>query len=143
MAITLPRTYMRTVLAGLSGDFVEWSDGFNFQNIPQTIIDRAYFIETGFVTSGPANQLAHEFNYPLTLRVFFEGTRDPQAKIDEALQEGDNILSVVLDPTQRLGQAEDIKDVYLTNLTVNPLDETNDNAVILQMSFNFTIIDCF
>ena len=141
MALIKPLTYMRTQLDSLG--YSEWSDGFNFENIPSSIIDGAYHLEVGIISSQSANQRAHQFSFPVVLRVFLKGFSDPKSAIDDALLRGDNILGAVLSEANRLTQAEDIKDVVPNSITVQELSASNDNSVILQMEFVFNIYQCF
>lgn len=141
MALIRPLPYMRTRLNALG--YSEWRDAFNAENIPASIIDGAYHLQMGTVTGGPANQLRHQFDFPVVLRVFFKGYNDPTGAVDDVLLRGDTILESVLDKANRLTQAEDIKDVYCTSVQALALAGSNDNSIILQMEFVFNIYECF
>ena len=136
MSLSSVRSYFRTVMDGLG--YEEWTDGFNVENIPQTIKDRTYHLETGFIDSGPANQLTHQFDYSITVRAFFKGYNEPAAAIDLAILASEGILAVALDPANRLGLS--IKDISPGSIQVQPRDFTNDNDVVLIMEFNADII---
>lgn len=123
--------------------YTEWTDGFNTENIPASIINESYHIETGTIIGGPANQRAHQFQFPVIMKVFLRGYNDPASAIDDALLRGDDILASVLAPTNRIAQAEDIKDISPGTISIEPLDATNDNSVVLTIEFNFNIYDCF
>jgi hypothetical protein len=69
------RAFFRTRLDGLG--YTEWTDGFNIENIPSTVLDMSYHLAVGDIRSGPANQLLHVFDYPLTVSIFLKGFRDP------------------------------------------------------------------
>ena len=141
MSFTAPRPYMRDLMDTLN--YREWTDGFNFENIPSTIFDESYHLETGLVSGLPANQVVHQFDFPLTLRVFLKGFRDPASAIDDALLRADEINASVLSPSNRLSETTGIKDVVPGTVQVLPYDTTNDNAVILEMVFNFNLIECY
>jgi len=134
------RGQFRGVMDGLG--FREWSDGFNFENIPSSILDKAYHIEVGTITSGPSDHQAHRFLMPMTLRVFFKGYRDPSFAIDDALTNANTILGGLLAPGFRL-QVNDLKDIRPTSINALPLQLTNDNAVILEMGFVAYLIYLF
>lgn len=141
MALTKPLNYIRTQMNLLS--YNEWEDSFNVENIPSSILDEAYHVEVGLITSQAANHHAHQFTFPVILRVFLKGYLNPKAAVDDALARGDDILESLLLPANRLGQAQDIKDVIPSSIQVLPLSATNDNAVILQMEMNFNLYDYF
>lgn len=136
MSMTEVRTYFRARLNALN--YREHPDGFNFENIPQTILDRSYHLEIGLITGSTANQETHNFSYPLTIRIFLKGFRDPAAKIDDAIGQAEVILADVLKPSNRLGVT--IKDVVPDTVQVIPLDGTNDNDMILQMDFTTNLV---
>lgn len=141
MSLTGPKTYLRTALDVVG--FREHDDGFASDNIPSTIIDGSYHLEIGTITSGPANQIHYVFTFPVTVRLFFKGYADPKGTIDQVLEQGDNVLKEVLKTSERLGQIDGIKDVIPSSIQVIPLDGTNDNSMILEMEFQFNIIECF
>jgi len=137
MSLVSVRPYFRARLDSLN--YVEWTDGFNIENIPQTILNNSYHLAIETIDSGPANQLHHEFTFPVTLRVFLRGYRDPAAAIDDAISQAETILAEVLSPSNRLGT--EIKDVTPESIDVRALADSNDNDIVLEMVFN-TVIDC-
>lgn len=136
MSLSAVRSYFRTRLDGLG--FEEWTDGFNTENIPQTIKDQTYHLGVGFISAERPNQLATRFTYPVEVRVFFLGYNDPADAIDTAISASEDIMNDLLDPLNRLGT--DIKDVFIGSIQVLPRDESNDNDVILVMEFNADIV---
>jgi len=136
MSLSSVRQYFRDRLDPLG--FEEHTDGFNFDNVAQTISEGVYILEVGNIDGSRANQLTHEFIYPLTIRIIFFGANDPRSTIDRAILASEDILASVLSPANRLGI--EIKDVFPGTITVEPRSESNDNDVILVMSFNADII---
>jgi hypothetical protein len=135
MSLSQVRSLFRTRLDGLG--YREWPDGFNFENIPDTILDRSYHIETGLISGTSANQTVHNFSYSISLRVFLKGYRDPAAAIDDAVSQAETILADILSPSVRLSTT--IKDIVPDTITVEPFDISNDNDVILKMDFTADI----
>lgn len=137
MSLASVRPYFRARLNAL--DYTEWTDGFNFQNIPQTILDKSYHIEVGTVAGTKVGQLVTEIEFPVVVRVFFQGYRDPASTIDAALLAGDDILAEVLIESNAFG--ETIKGVFLDTINVNEYDGSDDNDVILELNFT-AVLDC-
>lgn len=135
MSFTAVRSFFRTRLDGLG--YQEWTDGFNFDNIPSSTLDGTYHLTTGTITGGPSNSIVHEFDYSITVRVFFRGELDPASAIDDALAEAETIHADILAPANRLGTA--IKDIEPGTVDALPQDVSNDNNVILEMVFNANI----
>jgi hypothetical protein len=122
--------------------FKEWRDGFNSENIPSTLLDGSFHFEYGPISSGPANQRAHQFTMSFTIRVFFKGYRDPYQGIDESLVDADEILAELLSPQIRLSQPC-IKDIRPVSIQPIPLQNTNDNALILEMNFQSILFSVY
>jgi len=135
MSLSAVRTYFRDRLDSL--DYNEWTDGFNFDNIPETISTDTYHLTTGVISVERSNHLVNRFTYPVTIRVFFLGYNNPAEAIDTAISASEDILADILSPANRLGTS--IKDVFPSTITVEPRAESNDNSVILVMEFNADI----
>lgn len=131
------RGFFRTQIDALG--YREWEDGFNRNNIPATVIDRAYHLQIGRIVSAPANQLHHVFSFPIKVSVHRKGFRNPSVAIDQTLADAQNIMSVILAPETRL-QTNGLKDIRPTSVEVVPLSESNDNAVIVEIEFSSVLI---
>jgi hypothetical protein len=137
MSITAVLPFFRARLDSL--DYTEHEDALNFENIPQTILNEKYHLEVGPILSGPANQLDHDFEYPVTVRVFLRGFVDTNSLRDDAISRAELILEEILKPSNRLGTT--IKDVVPNNVEILPIAASNDNDMILQLDFT-SIIKC-
>jgi hypothetical protein len=130
------RPYFRTKLNALG--YNEWKDGFNFENIPSNRLDRSYHIATPSGSRrGAYSQASQEIEQDVEVRVFFKGHRDPAAMIDLAMEKYQDLLESVLGK-DRLGCS--IKNIYLNTMQILPLNQTNDNGVILEVTFTCLII---
>lgn len=114
--------------------YTEWRDGFNFENLPSSILDRSYHIESGEIESTSSNHQVHEFNCPITVRLFLKGYLDPVQAIDDAYTDVESILAALLSPDDRLGT--DVFDVVPGNIAIVPLATSNDNSLIVEMVFS-------
>lgn len=135
------RSYFRTRMVALG--YKEWKDGFNFENIPSTLLSRnkMFHIESPSASRSDAYDMqSQDVDQDITLRVFLKGYRDPASAIDDALSTEDTILEDILDSDNRLGAT--LKNVYFNNSQILPLDETNDNAVILEINLICRIVLC-
>jgi hypothetical protein len=134
------RGFFRTRLDGLG--YNEWTDGFNIENIPSTVLDKSYHLAVGPIRSGPANQMHHVFDYPIVVSLFFKGFRDPSSAIDSSLDSAQDVLNDILDPAQRL-QTNGLKDIRPNGILVRPLAGSNDNTVVVEISFNVVMLYAF
>lgn len=132
------RDYFRKILNPLG--LKEWREGFAINNIPSNIYDRAYHLETGIVSGGPANQCDQETNTNITVRVFLKGYRDTTEAIEKALGIGEIIVKKAINVANRTG-SHPVKNVFYNQMITLPLDAVeNDNAVILEMDFTVLVI---
>jgi len=136
MSISNVRSFYRTQLETLGFD--EWTDGFNFENIPSTILDKSFHIDVEPSTGGVINQHAQNVDMPVIIRVFRKGFRDPSNGIDLALLDVETIICAILAPSVRL--SSDIKNVVLEGFSVNPLADSNDNAIMVEINFTNNLI---
>jgi len=137
--LTQIRPYFRARLNGLS--LREWKDGFNFENIPSTLLDKSYHIE---MPSGARldafDMSSNDITQDVVVRVFFKGFRNPTDAIDAAVLKYEQILEEVLESENRIGVQ--IKNIFFNSSQILPLSDSNDNAVILEITFSCLIIIC-
>ena len=136
MSLTNVRSYFRTRLDSLG--YNEWTDGFEFEEIPETVLDRTYHLTVGTLSLNNANHTVNDINYPMTVRLYLKGFRDPATAIDESISEGETIICDLTKVTN--ANAVGVKDVQFVSLEPTPKDETNDNIVLLVMSFNARVV---
>lgn len=138
MSFDTLRPYIQSRLRVVDPDLTEWEDAFNIENIPASILDKAWHLTFGaFLYVGTAHN-CFAYQCPITLRLFLKGYRTPQLGVDSALFFSESITKEVCKPSQRLTQAK-IKNVLPTSINIRELAQDNDNTVILEMGFNFNV----
>lgn len=139
MSLSDVRPFFRTRFEGLG--FTEHQDAFSVNNIGEAVLDDSFHIESGVVSS--VNEpLTHIFTYPILVRIFKKGFADPIDALDAIDQTRADILDDILDPANRL-QTTGINNVEFIDSSTLPLDDSNDNAIVLELNFNATVILCF
>lgn len=126
------RLYFRNKLNELG--YKEWQDGFNFENIPLTLLNKSYHIETNRGTGTRLNQYDLEHEQTLTLRFFLKGYRNPAQAVDEAHVEIEKILKKILLCLDRVTQPR-IKNISYNNYLIEKFDDSNDNSLIVTLEF--------
>lgn len=140
MSLTSVVPLYRTQMDGLG--YEEWTDAFNVENIPSTILDGAYHIEVGSGDGAVINQHVLNTNFPIVLRLFRRGFRDPASMRDEMLGELQTIVCDILAPSVRLSSG--VKNIVFNGWVLSPLSDTNDNSIMLEMNFtNIVILEGF
>ena len=136
MSLSNVRPYFRTILDNLN--YSEWKDGFNFENIPQSILDRSYHLGPPSITGIKNNQLDQELNASITIKIHIKGYLDPALAIDTAVQEGEEVIKESVLSTNRIGIP--IKNVIFESMEIEPLNQNDDNSVTISMDFTCFVI---
>lgn len=140
MSFTKVRPYFRTRMNSLG--YKEWKDGFASDNVPDTIYDKAYHLSTNSpVTSLSKTQQALDSLFPMTVRLFLKGYRDPASAIDKAFELGQAIVCDVIKPSNSNGTQ--IHTVNWLSMLPIQLADSNDNDVILELEFECRILTDF
>lgn len=136
------RTYCRSRMDSLG--YKEWTDGFNFENIPSSLQNRAYHLELEEATDSQLNIDNLITTVPVRVRVQMAGFRDPKTKIDQAAVLSNSIVAEFMSPENRLTQTtsdgEKVLNVMFKSKVIEPLGTSNDNTMRLNMLFDFMVI---
>ncbi len=132
MAITDVRQYFKDRMYALG--YNEWTDAFNIENIPSSILDKSFHVESGAIASSASNHQPHRFDCSITTRLFLKGYNNPSEAVDDAYVHCEDILGEILSPSNRLGT--NVHDVQPVSIAVDPLTASNDNSVVLIIIFN-------
>lgn len=141
MGLADVRPFFRERLEGLG--YTEHNQPFEPDEVGANIVDGAFHIETGTISTGPANQRSHTFDYPLTIRIYKTGYSDILEAYDAALEGADTILADLLQPSVRLGNVVGIKDIIPNSVQPTALNATNDNVVVVVMVVTARLELCF
>lgn len=141
MSLSLVRPYFKARMEALG--YQEWPDGFNFENIPDSILDQSFHVELRQVNPEGLDSPSHlELRVPVTVRVYLKGYRYPADAIDSAMVRLDDIYKEILKPTNRLSGTGGLRNVLPTAASVDPLNAENDNAVVLVLGFECFVEIC-
>lgn len=138
MSLSLVRPYFRTRMTSLA--FVEHEDGFNSANIPSTLLDRSFHISSPSISPVDQNQELIVLEVETVIRFFLKGYRSPADAIDNAMIEEQAILKSVLAAANRTTTL--IKNVVFGGSTKEQMADTNDNSVLVTMTFNASVMFC-
>lgn len=139
MSLQHVRPYFRNRAVEIWGSEKEWKEPFNVNNIPSTIIDGSFNVELLTGSGVKQNQTDLEIQFPVKVRYFKKGYRDPQAGLDLATAAADSYIRQALKHSTRL-VGEGIKNVQLTAFDFVRLNESNDNLIMVEMDFTALVI---
>lgn len=129
--------YCRDRLTSLG--LAEWTDAFNSENIPRTLLDDTFHIEIGTVSRKFEHHDNIEINVPLTIRTFGRSFVDTGEGRDNAISLADTIIDEFVKAENRLNDT-DIKTIQFDNMNLNALNESNDNSLVLVLDFTALIV---
>lgn len=127
------REYARSRLDVLGYD--EWSDGFDFKDIPLTKLDESYHLELGSVRGVSNNQTSLVMECPFTVRLFISPSGDPKSLIDQGIDVADTVIADLMKSSNRTLYSG-LQNIGFVGMTIEPLDQNNDNGVIIRIEFN-------
>ncbi len=133
------RPYVKARMLTVDPEFSEWTDAFNVENVPNTIIEKAWHLMFDPASAVSLNQTGLLYDCPITIRVHFKGYREPQDAVDLGVQNAEAIIREFVKHVNRLTQTS-IKNVTSTGWNLEPLAASNDNIVVLVLSFNLEIL---
>ncbi len=129
--------YARARMVALK--YVEWSDGFNFKDIPKNSLNKSFHVELTEASGSGNIQDNQDIAVPFTVRIFSAATGDPKAKIDADLARTDTVIAEFVKAANRLTQAV-VKTVTFVRMQVEPLDRSNDHGTIIKIEFKALVI---
>lgn len=128
------RPFLREVVTDLG--FTEWPDGFNFENIPENISEKAYHILTPSGDGGPISMHDQQVSVVNQIRIFRKGFRDPGEAIDTIMSDLDNVICDLFHPEHRFNGH---LNITLDGFEINPLSDSNDNSVVATLNVNVKV----
>lgn len=139
MSLINARQYFRTKLKSIG--YKEWSDPLNVENIPSTILDKAFHIEHPSIDPISINQQSLDINHRINIKTFYKGFSEPQLAMDKALTELERILQAVMPAVSRLN-ISNVKNIIFQGAFPRALSQSNDNVVVLELNFVcLTVLD--
>jgi hypothetical protein len=113
--------------------FREWRDGFVFENIPETILDKSFHVYLETISGSPIDQKDQSLTGLVVIRVFFRGYRDVTEAIDESISSTEAIVKEVCKVSNRT--SEGLLNVVFDGVDYEPLTAQNDNSVLVTLRF--------
>lgn len=139
MSITLVKPYFSSKLT--TAGFEEWLDGFGEDNIPSTLLDKAFHQRIISVDGRGVNQETIEFLVLHEVKVFFKGFDDPMQAIDQSLVDCQDLITSIVNFKDVADS--NIKGIYFDSLSIDPMDAVvNDNIIIARLRFSVRVYNC-
>lgn len=123
MSLASVRSYFRTNLEALN--YKEWRDYINFENIPGTIVDQSYHLETVSIAGDTADQQVYTFQMTINVRLFRRSYNDTVATHELLITAIEGVHAKILNVVNRT--SGNLFDLIPGVATIEPLGDTTDN----------------
>lgn len=138
MSLTSVVPYFRTAMNSLN--HTEWKDAFSDDNIPSTLMDRAYHILVSETNNIKQNQDLIELEQAVSVKLYVKGYRTTSDGRDRAITYQENVIKEILETDRRAASYSGIKNVKYTGGGLTELSQDNDNLIRITLNFNCHVI---
>lgn len=113
---------------------IEWTDAFNYENIPANLMNGSFFIEApNFQAVKPIQHRDQEISAQVEIKFFIKGYRTPKEAMDKSVEKAESLIREVLKPTNRMSGC--LKNVTLNSVNIEPFAASNDNLIMVTNSY--------
>jgi len=123
------RTYIKDRISEVDPSLKEWTDVFNMENIPETIIDNAYHIKIGSMDIRRDDGVLNS-EVDIEINLFKKGYRSPQDAHDE-LFDSSVLINLCLSDISKYNSTY-VRD-YNPEIIEPFFFSTNDNLIIIKV----------
>lgn len=139
MSLTKVRPLFRSTIDALG--YKEWRDYINFENIPSTLFDKSYHLQTDSIGGSTASQLVYTFSFDLNVRLFRKSYNDTVEVHEQLISDVENIHTNLLELITRT--RGDVFDIVPTSTTFDPLFNDVDNWQMATVGYSVIVKMCF
>lgn len=124
--------------------FLWWSDPFNFENVPATLIDKSFHLEiSGEIEQAEKNLKGAVFALPYKVSYVVKGFRDVDQGHTEALNLGEQIIKHFLKGQLKLKNKGIVNINLSQGLVLSAKAASNDNLVLGELILLPTVMLCY
>lgn len=139
MSLKPIRQYFVDRIYSLDTEYQEHTDAFNTENIGGLTLDKAYHIFYGSVQTSALNHLTTKDVVSTTLSIFTRGYQNPNEALDDAMDFANHLRLECMKP-KFANTGQFIKNVVCNSIEASPVNEQNDNSIIIKLQFSITVI---
>jgi hypothetical protein len=129
------KPYFRAQLAAV-GYVAEHLDAVNLDNVPSVTLDRTFHILVTGSQSRSASLSDQTLGASVVVSVFYAGWQSEIEAIDTATSEAEAILKSCVKISARTTGTGTLRNIEFVSHSVQPIDGTNDNIMVLTLEFN-------
>lgn len=134
MSLADVRTHFKTRCKELG--YREHRDGLNEDNIGT--LERVFHVTLGETTTRTMDHQTIELSAPVSVLLVGRPARTADEVIDRTVADAELLIKTTLSPLNRskLG----VKNISLVSLSIEPLDESNDNSIVAKLNFTALVV---
>lgn len=140
MIFSKVRTYINQSVLAVDPTFKEWDDAFNFENIPSSRFQNAFYLSYS-VPSIDTNDSVRSHSVSADLKLFVKGFKKPQEALDNAMDTANLMANTICSITNveafRTTDNFPIQAVTVNSIEPTPLDSNDNN---MEININFTLL---
>lgn len=137
MNLSQARTYIKNQIALHDSSLKEWKDTFNRDNVPSSMVDNHYHISFGSLTSAQRENYVED-NWTTVVTIWKRGFTNPVNAFDAIMDTANCIRMSIIQP--EADTLENILSVESVSIEPEPIDDTNDNIIMVSLEFNMRLI---
>lgn len=128
----------------ISLGFSWWSDSFNFENVPSTLIDKSFHIDLdGEVRQEEKDPRGSVFALPYKISFVIKGFRDVDQGHSLALDSGEKIIKHFLSSQNELKEKGIININLDQGLVLSAKNPSNDNLILGELTLLLRVMLCY
>jgi len=140
MSFLAPREKLFEIMESL--DYVAVKDAFDFEDVGNSKLAKAFHLEQGTVVADEHGQDYVQVTNPQTIRYYNKGRRNTNETMDEALRDLNTILNTAMDIQNRT-DADGIINVMMDSFSAVPHTDDNNDIVRGELVLEYTQVFCF
>ena len=133
MSLSAVRAYFKNRIKDEVSTAIEHTDAFNVENMHVNARDKMFHI----IYQNNSNIETHgdrvTDNISVTISMIFKGYRNTQSAFDST---SDTAHNIKLRASKISNYTSGIKRVVCDNISITPVDESNDNILLVEMGFS-------
>lgn len=134
---SVPRAKLSAIMEALG--YTKVRDAFDFQDVGNTKLNKAFHIEQGTITPESHDQATIDVDNPQTVRFYNKGNTDTDDVMTVTLLEADSIMNEAMDISARI---DGIRNVMFSEFSAVPHSDDNNKIVRGELTLIYKQVIC-
>lgn len=135
MSLGAIRTYFNQRITSVDSNLSEWTDAFNLENVPSTLLESKYHIGLGPSSSASGIDFHIRDDFTVNVTLWKRGLNNVPNAVDELLDEANCIRTDIINPRNIEDFNQDILKISAIGIEIEEIQASNDDVVQVQIIF--------